>query len=94
MSPASVAELFQGLQAFAALAGMIFAALAYWKGRQNAASIADNTATTNQTLEHVNGASKVLESVARAAGYQQGVIDQAGGVAPGPYPPAPAPKSE
>jgi hypothetical protein len=89
-----VTEVFQGLQAFAAVVGMVFAALAYWKGRQNHSAIAANTATTVQTHDLVNGQQAPLQAAARAAGYREGVIDQAGGVAPAPYPPAHEPKPQ
>jgi hypothetical protein len=83
-----------GLQALAAVVGMVFAALAYLKGRDNHNAIAQNTAITTTTAAAVDGQASKLEAVARSAGYREGVIDQAGGVAPAPYPPAPGPKPE
>jgi hypothetical protein len=87
-------EVFQGLQAFAAIVGMVFAGLAYWKGRQNSHAIAATTAKVTETHDLVNGQQAPVMAAAHAAGYREGVIDQAGGVAPGPYPPAPEPKTQ
>lgn len=75
------------LQALGAIAGMIFAYLAWSKGRENKRAIAANTELTAKTQEAVNGQGARLEAVAHATGYRQGVIDQAGGAAPAPYPP-------
>jgi hypothetical protein len=75
-------------QAIGAIGGLIFAFLAYRKGRQNKTALDANTVLTQATAVAVDGQASKLEAVARAAGYQQGVIDQAGGAAPAPYPPA------
>jgi len=76
-------QFLQTIQALGSLGGLIFAGLAFWYGRRNHAIVKSNT-------EALNGQGRRLEAIAHAAGYQQGVIDQAGGAAPGIYPPAPS----
>lgn len=71
-----------------ALAGTAVLSLLSWlQGRHNQKKIEANTVITSQTAAAVDGQATKLEAVARSAGYREGVIDQAGGVAPGPYPP-------
>jgi hypothetical protein len=77
-----VPEILQAIQAIASLIAAIFAGLAYVYARRNHTIGKANT-------DALNGQGRRLEGIARAAGYQQGVIDQAGGVAPGVYPPSP-----
>jgi hypothetical protein len=89
-----VAEIFQAIQAFAAFMGMVFAALAYWKGRQNLTSLTQAAVKIDETHALVNSQGDKIEAAARASGYREGVIDQAGGAAPGPYPPSRPPTSK
>jgi hypothetical protein len=66
-------EILMTIQAVAALGGMVFAGLAYWRGRQNSELIKTNTAKTLETHDLVNSNSKLVLSLSEAAAFKAGV---------------------